>query len=45
MRIHTEEVGHIPLHQQTVIWAARQTIQLQQLADNYFPLRFVRVGN
>ena len=45
MRIHTDEVGHIPLHQQTVIWAARQNIQLQQLADNWFPLRFVRVGN
>jgi peptide/nickel transport system substrate-binding protein len=45
MRIHTDQVGHIPLHQQTVIWAARQNIQLQQLADNYFPLRFVRVGN
>jgi peptide/nickel transport system substrate-binding protein len=43
-RIHTEEVGHIPLHQQTVVWAARTNIQLQQLADNWFPLRFVRVG-
>jgi peptide/nickel transport system substrate-binding protein len=43
MRIHREEVGHIPLHQQTVIWAARQNIELQQLADNYFPLRYVRV--
>lgn len=45
MRLHAEEVGHIPMHQQTVIWAARQNIQLQQLADNFFPLRFVRVGN
>ncbi|MBB5690437.1 ABC transporter substrate-binding protein [Roseomonas alkaliterrae] len=44
MRIHAEDVGHIPLHQQVVIWAARQNITLQQLADNYFPLRFVRVG-
>jgi peptide/nickel transport system substrate-binding protein len=44
-RIHSEEVGHIPLHQQTVVWAARNNIQLQQLADNWFPLRFVRVGN
>ncbi|HZF75241.1 MAG TPA: ABC transporter substrate-binding protein [Acetobacteraceae bacterium] len=43
MRLHAEEVGHIPLHQQTVIWAARQNIELQQLADNWFPLRYVRV--
>lgn len=42
-RIHHEEVGHIPLHQQQVIWAARQNIDLVQLADNWFPLRFVRV--
>jgi peptide/nickel transport system substrate-binding protein len=45
MRIHTEQVGHIPLHQQTVVWAARNNIRLQQLADNWFPLRYVRVGN
>ena len=45
LKIHTDAVGHLPLHQQTVIWAARSNIQLQQLADNYFPLRFVRVGN
>jgi peptide/nickel transport system substrate-binding protein len=44
MRLHAEEVGHIPLHQQVVIWAARQNITLQQLADNWFPLRLVRVG-
>jgi peptide/nickel transport system substrate-binding protein len=43
MRIHAEDVGHLPLHQQVVIWAARQNVELQQLADNYFPLRFVRV--
>jgi peptide/nickel transport system substrate-binding protein len=41
--IHHEEVGHIPLHQQQVIWAARQTVELVQLADGWFPLRFVRV--
>ncbi len=38
-----EEVPTIPLHQQTVIWAARSNVQLQQLADNTFPLRFVTV--
>ncbi len=44
MRLHAEDVGHVPLHQQVVIWAARQNVTLQQLADNYFPLRFVRIG-
>jgi peptide/nickel transport system substrate-binding protein len=45
MRLHAEEAGHIPLHQQVVVWAARQNVSLQQLADNIFPLRFVRMGN
>jgi peptide/nickel transport system substrate-binding protein len=44
MKIHADEVGHIPLHQQVVVWAARQNISLQLMADNYFPLRYVRVG-
>jgi peptide/nickel transport system substrate-binding protein len=38
-----QEVGYIPLHQQVLAWAARKNIDLVQLADNYFPLRFVRV--
>jgi peptide/nickel transport system substrate-binding protein len=44
MRLHADQVGHLPLHQQTVVWAARQNVTLQQLADNVFPLRFVRIG-
>ncbi|MDB5415373.1 MAG: transporter substrate-binding protein [Rubritepida sp.] len=40
-----EDVAYIPLHQQQVVWAARQNITLQQQADNGFPLRLVRVGN
>jgi peptide/nickel transport system substrate-binding protein len=43
MRIHKEAFGHIPLHQQTVVWAKRDNIDLVQLADNYFPLRYVTV--
>jgi peptide/nickel transport system substrate-binding protein len=43
MKIHKEEFGHIPLHQQTVVWAARKNVELVQLADNFFPLRYVKV--
>lgn len=42
-QIHIDEVGHIPLHQQQVVWAARSNIDLVQQADNWFPVRFVRV--
>ena len=41
LRIHKEEFGHIPLHQQTVMWAVRDNVQLVQQPDNIFPLRFV----
>jgi peptide/nickel transport system substrate-binding protein len=42
-RIVQQDVGYIPLHQQVLAWAARSNIELVQLADDYFPLRFVRV--
>ena len=37
------DFGYIPLHQQRLAWAAKSTIELVQMADNYFPLRFVHV--
>lgn len=42
-KIWQAKVYTIPLHQQTIIWAARSNIELKQLADNTFPLRYVRV--
>lgn len=42
-KILHDDAGFLPLHQQTVVWAAQKTIELQQLADNSFPLRYVRV--
>jgi len=41
LRIHKEDFGHIPLHQQMVVWAVRDNVELVQLANNFFPLRFV----
>jgi peptide/nickel transport system substrate-binding protein len=43
LQIVKDDIAYIPLHQQTLVWAAKQTIDLAQLADNQFPLRFVRV--
>jgi peptide/nickel transport system substrate-binding protein len=31
----------IPLHQQSIVWAARDNITLVQPADNTFPMRWV----
>ena len=38
-----KDFGYIPLHQQVIAWAAKSNIELVQMADNYFPLRLVRV--
>ncbi len=42
-KIIHDEAAFIPLHQQTVVWAYRSNIELQQMADNWFPLRYVTV--
>ncbi len=42
-KIIHDDAGFIPVHQQTVLWAAKANVELQQLADNSFPLRYVMV--
>ncbi len=37
------EVPTIPLHQQVIVWAAKANVDVAQLADNYFPYRYVIV--
>ncbi len=43
LKIVKEDVATIPLHQQVLVWAAKDTVDLVQPADNYFPLRYVRI--
>lgn len=42
-KIVQDEVPFIPLHQQTIVWAARDNVELTQPADNRFPMWWVRV--
>src|SRR5450830_308800 len=35
--IHNADVGHIPLHQQSLAWGVSKKVQLVQLADNFMP--------
>ncbi|WP_300301905.1 ABC transporter substrate-binding protein [Ferrovibrio sp.] len=42
-KIYLDDYAYIPLHQQVVIWAAKDNVDLVQLSDNYFPLRFVKM--
>jgi peptide/nickel transport system substrate-binding protein len=42
-KIYLDDFAYIPLHQQALIWAAKDNVELVQPADNYFPLRYVRM--
>ncbi len=42
-KIHRDEVGHIPLHQQPLSWGARDNIEVFQRPDNVFDLRYAVV--
>jgi len=42
-KLHADEVGHIPLHQQALAWAMKKNVELVQLADNFMPFRWIVV--
>jgi peptide/nickel transport system substrate-binding protein len=41
IKIVQDDVGFLPLHQQTIVWAAKKNVDFAQTADNYFQLRWV----
>jgi peptide/nickel transport system substrate-binding protein len=43
MKIHQDEIGHLPLHQQALAWAARANVDLVQLPSNYMFLKWIVV--
>jgi peptide/nickel transport system substrate-binding protein len=43
MKIHEDEVGHVPLHQQALAWGIKDNISLVQLPDNVFVWDWVSV--
>jgi len=43
LKIAKDDVATIPLHQQVIIWATKDNVQLVLPADDYFPLRYVTV--
>jgi peptide/nickel transport system substrate-binding protein len=40
-RIHADDIGHLPLHQQALAWGMKKNVNLVQLADNYNPYKYV----
>ena len=43
-QIHSDEVGHIPLHQQPLSWGVSDKVDLVQRPDNQFDLRYAVVN-
>ena len=40
-KIHQDDIGHIPLHQQALAWAASKKVELVQLPNNYMYFKWV----
>jgi len=42
-KLHADDVGHIPLHQQALAWSMKKNVTLVQLADNFMPFKWISV--
>ena len=40
-KIHQEDIGHIPLHQQPITWGMKRNVDLVQRADNFNYMKWV----
>ena len=40
MKIHQDDIGHLPLHQQALAWAMKKNVDTVQLADNFMFLKW-----
>ena len=43
MKIHQDDVGHLPLHQQALNWVAKKNVELVQFPDNGMAWKFITV--
>jgi peptide/nickel transport system substrate-binding protein len=43
LRIHKEDFGHLPLHEQLIIWGARDTVDVVPDPRDRVQLRFVKM--
>jgi len=41
--LHTADVGHLPLHQQSLAWGVSKKVELTQMADNYMPFKWMSI--
>ncbi|AMM23928.1 ABC transporter substrate-binding protein [Variovorax sp. PAMC 28711] len=41
--LHAEDVGHLPLHQQSLAWGVSKKVELAQLADNFMYFKWMSI--
>lgn len=41
--IHMDDVGHLPLHQQSLAWGVSKKVELTQLADNFMFFKWMSI--
>jgi len=42
-KLHSDDIGHLPLHQQALAWGVASNVTLVQMADNFMPFRYMSV--
>ena len=40
-KIHADDVGHLPLHQQALAWGVSKKVDLVQLPDNFMLFKWM----
>jgi peptide/nickel transport system substrate-binding protein len=43
MKLHEDDIGHLPLHQQALAWGVKKSVTVVQMATNDMPLKWVVV--
>ena len=41
--MHADDVGHLPLHQQSLAWGVSKKVSLTQRADNFMPFKWMSI--
>lgn len=41
--IHSDDIGHLPLHQQSLAWGVSKKVALTQRADNFMPFKWMSI--
>jgi len=43
--LHADDVGHLPLHQQVLLWGVSDKVDLVLRADNFMLYKWISVNN